>query len=311
MAVPVHLRDRVPYSAIESRPPVRWPDNARLAVWLVPNVEHYEFKPTHVGERDPWPRTPHPDVAQYSWRDYGNRVGIWRLLRILDEFELTPTFALNSGSLAYYPELTEMIATRACAVMGHGVYNTAYVNHLDAGEEREWLIDIIDTVRSSTGKSIKGTLGPGISATTSTPDLLAEVGLLYQSDWVLDDQPTPILVQHGRLISMPYSFELNDARMIGDACTPEDFFDACRRQFRMLLREGGASGRVLGIAFHTFVSGQPHMADGLRRLFAELRDEPGVWFTTADEIAAWYLDHHYAEHLSFALGNGNAQRPLQ
>ena len=302
----MNLRARTLYSPDSTRPPLRLPDGARLAVWVVVNVEHYEYLPTMFGQRDPWPRTPHPDVAQYSYRDYGNRAGFWRILQNLRSYDLPFTAALNSGVLAYYPELADALRASDCAVMGHGRYNTEYVNDLSEDEERRWLAGIRDDVRALTGKEVRGTLGPGISATLRTPDLLAELGMSYQADWVLDDQPTPIRVRTGRLVSMPYSFELNDARMIGDPGTAEDFVDSCLRQFRVLRREGERSGRVMCLAMHTFISGQPHVAPALRRLFEELRRHDDVWFTTADEIADWYLDRCYDEQLAYAEGLAGA-----
>lgn len=292
------LRDRSRYSAMPTRPPIRWPHGARLAVWIAPNVEHYEYRPATLTDRDPWPRTPHPDVQQYSYRDYGNRQGVWRLDRLLRDFEIPPTFSLNSGMLAYYPEVADLIAQSPGAVMAHGVYNTDYLHELSAEQERDRLATSIADIFERTGKKAGGYLGPGISATVNTPDILAALGLRYQAEWVLDDQPTPILVDRGRLISMPYTFELNDARMINDPCTPEQFAAACLRQFNVLREEGETSGRVMCIAMHTFVSGQPHIAASLRDVFAEMRRHDDVWFATADEIADWYLEHCYDEQLA-------------
>jgi allantoinase len=295
------LRQRALYSPSAGRPPIAWPANARVAVWVSPNIEHYEYIPALVTARDPWPRTTHPDVQQYTYRDYGNRVGVWRLMALLRELEIPPTFSLNSGVLDLYPELIDIVSAPECAVMGHGVFNTAYIDHLTRAEERDWLESMVADIESRTGKRVRGTLGPGISASVHTPDLLAELGLSYQAEWVLDDQPSPILVSSGRLISMPYTFELNDARMIGDPCSPDDFYDACWRQFRTLYEEGSASGQVMCIALHTFISGQPHMIPTLRRLLEAMKAFEHVWFTTADTIADWYLDNSYDGHRQFAV----------
>jgi peptidoglycan/xylan/chitin deacetylase (PgdA/CDA1 family) len=282
------------------RPPISWPDGARLAVWVAPNVEHYEYELSMRTDRDPWPRTPHPDVQQYSYRDYGNRQGIWRLDRLFRDFEIPPTFSLNSGMLAHYPEVADLIAASNGAVMAHGVYNSQYLHQLDAAEERDVLAASIEEIALRTGKRAGGYLGPGISATVNTPDILAELSLRYQAEWVLDDQPTPIHVASGRLVSMPYTFELNDARMINDPCSPEQFADACLRQFRTLRAEGARSGRVMCVALHSFISGQPHIAAQLRDVFDEMRRFDDVWFATGDDIAAWYLEHSYDDHLSYA-----------
>jgi peptidoglycan/xylan/chitin deacetylase (PgdA/CDA1 family) len=294
------LRDRAPFSPLSSRPPITWPDGARLAVWVAPNVEHYEYELSMRTDRDPWPRVPHPDVQQYSYRDYGNRQGIWRLDRLFHDFEIPPTFSLNSGVLAHYPEVADLIAASDGAVMAHGVYNSQYLHQLDAAQEREALAASIEDIALRTGKQAGGYLGPGISATVNTPDILAELGLRYQAEWVLDDQPTPIHVASGRLVSLPYTFELNDARMINDPCSAEQFADACLRQFRTLRAEGARNGRVMCVALHSFISGQPHIAAQLRDVFDEMRRYEDVWFATGDQIAAWYLEHNYDEHLRFA-----------
>ena len=300
------LRTRTPYSALPTRPPIHLPGGARLAVWVAPNVEHYEYQPARLTDRDPWPRTPHPDVQQYSYRDYGNRQGVRRFERLFRDFEIPPTFSLNSGVLAHYPEIADLVARSDGAVMAHGVYNTEYLHQLDADEERERFADSIDEIYQRTGKKAGGYLGPGISATVNTPDVLSALGLRYQAEWVLDDQPTPITVERGRLISMPYTFELNDARMINDPCSPDQFADACLRQFRLLHREGATSGRVMCIALHTFVSGQPHIAARLHEVFEEMRGHDDVWFATADEIADWYLEHCYDEQVAAAQRNNAA-----
>jgi peptidoglycan/xylan/chitin deacetylase (PgdA/CDA1 family) len=307
--VTLDLRDRAPYSPMAGRPPIRWPDGARLAVWVAPNVEHYEYELSLRTDRDPWPRTPHPDVQQYSYRDYGNRQGVWRLDQLFRDFEIPPTFSLNSGVLAHYPEVADLIAASSGAVMAHGVYNSQYLHQLDAAEERDALAASIEEIALRTGKQAGGYLGPGISATVNTPDILAELGLRYQAEWVLDDQPTPIHVESGRLVSMPYTFELNDARMINDPCSPEQFADACLRQFRTLRMEGARNGRVMCIALHSFISGQPHIAAQLRDVFDEMRRYEDVWFATGDDIAAWYLERSYDDHLRFATPSPMSGEP--
>lgn len=292
------LRERTPYRALPARPAIRWPNGARLAVWVAANVEHYEYQPAQRTDRDPWPRTPHPDVQQYTYRDYGNRRGVWRVNQLLQDFEIPPTFSLNSGMLAYYPEVAALIAKSDGAVMAHGVYNTEYLHQLDLEHEADRLASSIEDIFQRTGKRAGGYLGPGISSTVNTPDILAALGLRYQAEWVLDDEPTPVVVESGQLISMPYTFELNDARMINDPCSPEQFADSCLRQFDVLRSEGANSGRVMCIALHTFISGQPHLATSLRAVFAEMRGYDDVWFATADAIADWYIEHCYDEQLA-------------
>ena len=201
---------RVDYSPIIERPAIKWPGGARVALWIAPNIEHYEYLPDFDGVRAPWPRVPIPDVQQYSYRDYGNRVGFWRMTEVLDKHNIRCCVSLNLAVLEHYPEIAEAMIERNYDFMSHGIYNTRYLHTLTEEEEREFYQDNIETLSRHTGKPLKGMLGPAISGTDRTPDLMAEAGLIYHTDWVHDDQPVPIRVKSGKLVSVPYSVELND-----------------------------------------------------------------------------------------------------
>ena len=251
--------DRVDYSPIIDRPVIKWPNGARVALWISPNVEHYEYSPDFDGNRNPWPRTPFPDVQQYSYRDYGNRVGFWRMLEPLDKYDIKCCVSLNMAVLEHFPEIAEAMVQRDWDFMSHGIYNTRFLNTFSEEQEREFYRDCIDTLRRHTGKQLKGMLGPAISATAATPDLMAEAGLIYHTDWVHDDQPVPIKVKSGKLISVPYSIELNDSSVLRDNHYEGDYFARiCKDQFDRLYEEGAESGRVMCIALHPFLIGQPH-----------------------------------------------------
>jgi peptidoglycan/xylan/chitin deacetylase (PgdA/CDA1 family) len=182
--------------------------------------------------------------------------------------------------------------------MSHGIYNTRPVWGMAEDEERRFLQDTIDSLKRHTGQELKGMLGPTISATPNTPDLMAEAGLTYHADWPHDDQPVPLRVRRGRLVSMPYSFGLNDAN---PAPSPiEDIAQHWIWQFDRLWSEGAASGRVMCIPVHPYVIGQPYAIRQLRRVLEHIASHDGVWYTTADEIADHYLVHHHDEHLEHA-----------
>ncbi len=287
------LPGRVDYVPIIDRPPIRWPDGARLAFWVAPNVEHYEYTPPYDGNRNPWPRTPYPDVQQYSYRDYGNRVGFWRMLEVLDAYQTRCTVSLNLAVLEHFPEIRDAMVERDWDYMSHGIYNTRYLNTYAPQDERAFYSDCIETLKRHTGKDLKGMLGPAISATDHTPDLMAEAGLVYHTDWVHDDQPVPIRVNSGRLISVPYSFELNDSPVFARHYEGEYFVDMCKAQFDTLYTEGAESGRVMCIALHPFLFGQPHRVRYLDEILGYVRSHSKVWHTTADDIAQHYLDHYY------------------
>jgi peptidoglycan/xylan/chitin deacetylase (PgdA/CDA1 family) len=292
-------RDRAPYSPIALRPRIVWPGGARLALWIAPNVEHYEYQPPHNPHFNVFRRTPLPDVQQYAFRDYGNRIGFYRMAEALDRHGIRATVSLNLAVLDHYPGLKDEMVGRGWAFMSHGIYNTRPVYGLSEAEERAMLADSVETLRRHTGKPLKGMLGPTVSATYRTPDLMAEAGLTYHTDWIHDDQPVPILVETGRLISVPYSFELNDA--VPMAASVEQFARNCKRQFDRLWREGEESGRVMCVALHPYLMGQPAYRERLDEILAHLTASPGVWVTTADEIADYFLEHCYDDHLACAL----------
>jgi allantoinase len=292
--------DRVIYSPIIDRPKIRWPNNARVAFWISPNAMFYEYQPPANALRDPWPRTPHPDVRSYGHQDYGNRVGFWRMLEIIDQHAMPCTAAINVAVLQHFPEMRKAMVARNWNYMSHGLYNTRYLWDVSEDDERAFYRDIIDTVYELTGKRVIGAMGPGPQSVTSrTPDLLAEAGIRYQADWFHDDQPFPINVRQGRLISVPYTLEISDSSVIGTgagtAWEGDDFAEIIKRQFDTLYEEGAESGRVMCISLHAYLIAQPHRARYLDEALSYILSHDGVWKTTAEEIAAYYLDHCYDE----------------
>ncbi len=171
MALPPH---RVDYLPMADRPKISWPDEAKVALWIAPNIEHYEYLPPRDPRRNPWPRSPHPEVQGYSQRDYGNRVGFWRMLEVLDEYEVRCTASTNLAVFDHYPDIGKAMTDRGWEIMSHGIYNTRYLSSLTEEEEREFYVDCIDTLRRHTGQDLKGMLGPAVSNTVLTPDLMAE-----------------------------------------------------------------------------------------------------------------------------------------
>ncbi len=290
MSLPPH---RVDYSPIIDRPTLKWPGGARVAVWVAPNVEHYEFLPNYDGLRNPWPRVPYPDVQQYSHRDYGNRVGFWRMLEVLDKYGIKCGVSLNMAVLEHYPEIAEAMVERDWDFMSHGIYNTQYIETYTEEQEREFYRDSIETLRRHTGKQLKGMLGPAMSNTARTPDLMAEAGLIYHADWMHDDQPVPIRVKTGRMISVPYSIEVNDSALFGNHFEGEYFAKICKAQFDRLYREGEQSARSMCIALHPYQIGQPHRIKYLDEMLGYVMSHEGVWQATADEIADYYMANCY------------------
>ncbi len=294
--------DRFDYSPIIDRPTIRWPGNARVALWISPNVEHYEYLPPENRFRDPWARTPHPDVQGYSYRDYGNRVGFWRMLEVLDKHDFRCCISLNEAVLEHFPEIRDAMVERDYDYMSHGIYNTRYLYGMTEDEEREFYRDIIDTLKKYTGKQLKGMLGPALTNTEATPDLMAEAGLIYHTDWFHDDQPFPMKVKQGKLVSVPYTIELNDVVVNAQGHEAEYFGQIIKDQFDVLYREGAESGRVMCIALHPYWIGQPHRAKYLDEALGYILAHDGVWKTTADDIAEYYIEHYYDDVVAHVSG---------
>jgi peptidoglycan/xylan/chitin deacetylase (PgdA/CDA1 family) len=285
--------DLYDYSPIVDRPRLTWPDAARVAVWLAPNLEFYELDPPVGPARTPWPR-PHPDVLGYTLRDYGNRAGVWRLLEVLDRHRVRGSVALNVALCDHHPEIVQACAERGWEFFSHGVYNTRYAYGMDETQERALIEDAIATVERLTGARLRGWLSPALSNTERTPHLLAEYGIRYSADFFHDDQPFPLKVRRGRLISLPYSIEVNDGSgYLRHQLTPRQLGEAIRAQFDRLYAEGAESGRVLCVPLHPFLTGQPHRLPAFADALAHIVSHDRVWLATGAEIAEWYHAHHY------------------
>ena len=279
---------RYDYSAIISRPPLKWPNDARVAFWVIPNIEHFKVNV-------PLPGAPNliPDVRNAAGRDYGPRVGIWRLMEALDKYGVRGTVALNAEVCQQYPIIIEEAKKRDWAFMGHGMTNSQRLTAMDEAEERAIIRETIRIMKEHVGRAPIGWLGPGLTETFSTPDLLAAEGVQYLCDWCADDQPFPLNVRSGKMISVPYSIELNDLPFFGGKSTPaEEFYQMCVDQFDVLYREGEQSGRVMAIALHPFVIGHPFRIKYLEKALEYITGHDKVWVTTGDEIAQWYMDHY-------------------
>jgi peptidoglycan/xylan/chitin deacetylase (PgdA/CDA1 family) len=281
----LRLEDRLDYSALPERAPLRWPGGARLALWVAPNVEHYEYLPAQVRVRDPWPRVPHPDILGYGLRDYGNRVGFWRLAEVFDRYAIRCTVSLSMAVLDLYPEIAQAMLERRWELMSHGLYNTRYHWNLSEDEERAAIEECQAIHRRHTGQGLAGWFSPAASNTVRTPDLVAEAGMDYLCDLYHDDQPTWVNVRRGSLVSLPYTMEVNDSICWRRGMEAPAFAQKIRDEFDTLYAEGG---RVMCIAVHPFIMGQPHRIEPLAQALDYVLGHPGVWCATGQEIvAAW------------------------
>jgi allantoinase len=283
-----------PYSPIVDRPWMRLPDGARLALWIVPNIEYYQLMPPK-GTFDPWPRCPHPDIMNYGVRDFGNRVGFWRLIEVLDRHKVRATLSLNIACYESFPEIRDACETRGYDVMSHGLCNTDFMFDRSEDEERAYIAQCQETFRRLTGRDISGWFSPVASATLTTSDLVAEAGIRYTADFFHDDQPFPIRVRGGTLLSLPYSMDVNEGWNLRLNIEAEEFVLSAKDQFDRLYQEGAESPRVMSLALHPYVFGQPHRIAHLDRLLGYMLSHEGVWQATGIEIADWFTAHCLAE----------------
>lgn len=275
---------RFAYSAIADRAALRWPNGARLAVWVVPNIEYLGFNELL---RSAAPGTRAPDIRTYAAYDYGNRVAIWRIMALLDRFNIRATVALTADVCDVYPAIVREGCHRNWEWMGHGVRIGQGLGGLDEAAERAAIGQTLDKIEAATGVRPRGWLGPGLAETTRTPDLLKQAGAGYVADWVNDDQPYAMQTAHGELYSVPYSTEINDMAVF-PAHSPMEFLRMIKDQFDTLYAEGAESARVMAISLHPGKIGVPHRIRYLAEALEYIDGHDGVWWATGGEILDAY-----------------------
>jgi allantoinase len=280
------------YSPVISRRTIRWPNNARIAIWIIPNVEDYQIDVPSPGI-SPITVPTMPDVLNWSWKDYGARVGIWRIMDLFDKHNITATVALNASVCEDYHIIVEEGKKRGWEFMGHGITNSKLLTNLSEEEEREVIKSTIDIIAAAVGKRPKGWLGPGLAETYNTIHILAEEGIRYVCDWCNDDEPYQLEPRKGKIISIPYSLEINDFPAIVHLHrTANEFYEMIRDHFDVLYEEGASSGKVMAIALHPMVMGAPSRIKYLDRALEYIKKHTDIWFTTGSEIADWYYEHY-------------------
>jgi peptidoglycan/xylan/chitin deacetylase (PgdA/CDA1 family) len=297
-----------PYWPITRRPRLEWPHGARLAVWVNPNIEFFrldDIMPGNVNERVPREHAKVPHVRNWSLRDFGNRVGVWRLMKVLSRYGVRATAALNSEVCDHHPQIVEEALRLGWELMGHGQTNAVRLNEASPEQERDSIFGTLDRIERASGVRPTGWLGPGLAETWRTLEYLSEAGIRYVCDWINDEQPYTMDVGHPRLVSLPYSVQANDAPAYFDnKCTVPEFERILKDQFDVLYQDSAESGRVMAIAVHPFITGQPHRIVALERALEHICSHDDVWLATGREIVAHYQQSAFARIERESLAGG-------
>lgn len=277
--------DRFPYSPISARPDYTWPDGKRLAVYVALNLEHFDFGAGLGAELAPG--GPQPDVLNYAWREYGNRVGVWRLFELFADLGLPIAVLANTAIYDHCPEVMAAARTRGDEIVAHGRTNSERQGPMPETDEAAMIAAVSQKITAHEGAPPTGWLGPWISESRVTPDLLKEAGYTYLLDWCHDDQPVWFRTRSGPILSVPYPQEVNDipaiaVRRVGAA----EFADLIVDQFDEMLEQSASQPLVFCVALHPYIVGQPFRLRHLRRALAHVTAaRANVWLTRPGDIA--------------------------
>ena len=286
---PVRRPDRYEDNFIQERKPFTWPGNKTLAVWFAPNVEVWNYDSPVGAAVSPNTGSIVPDVINYSWREYGMRVGLWRFADVFDAAGIKATVALNSLVCEHFPKAVDEMKKRGWEFMGHGTTNSESLAGMNLEREREVIASVLKTIEQATGRRPRGWLGSGLHETYNTLDILAEEGVIYCGDWNNDDQPYPMKVKKGKMYSIPYCMEINDIPLfIRKGYTGGQYYRSVIDQFETLYADSKKQPRVMGVPLHPMITGQPLRIKYLERAIAEMKKHDGVWFATGGEIIDAY-----------------------
>jgi allantoinase len=285
--MPLRHHNRYAYSPIIDRAAFQWPDGKKLAFYVALNVENFSFgeglghTPTTLG--------PPPDTRNFGWRDYGLRVGIWRIFDMMEQFNLPMCHLINASVCETMPQIAARIRERGDEVIGHGYTNSERQSEMNESAEAGMIRHATETLAAHCGQRPYGWMGPWIAETMSTPDLLKEAGYTFVMDWPADDQPFWMTTRSGPILSVPYPIEINDSPIMLSRHQPAtDFYQMIVDQFDEMLTLSERESLVFGISLHTFVAGQPFRLRQIRKALDYIKSHPrfaDVWVTTPGAIA--------------------------
>lgn len=287
--------ERIPYSPIAGRPNLTLPSGEKVAVWVIVNIEEWSIHETmpRTVLTPPAGGTPTPDVPNWAWHEYGNRVGFWRILDILDRHDVTAVLAINGKAIESYPQIAAAARERGWEFIGHG-YTQKNMQRVD--DEAADIAATSKAIQAATATAPRGWLGPGLTETWHTPERLVDAGYDYVCDWVLDDQPVTLRTARGPILSVPYTQECNDVAMMLIQHHPaEEYARRAKDQFDQLVRDAGDSSRVMALVVHPYIMGAPHRAKYFEAAISHIAESPDGVFMTGAQIADWYQKSQPAE----------------
>lgn len=287
------------WSPISERPHLRWPQDARVALCVILDLEHADYQipadayraPGLAGGRG---NRPHGDYSLVSGRDYGLRVGIFRLFEVLDRYGIKGTVAMDALTAENYPIVIEECRHRGWEFIGHGVAVTRMItSKMTEAAEKQYIQQSLDSLDRATGAKAVGWLGPEYGESAQTPQLLAQAGVRYVCDWVNDEQPYPMTIPGREMFSLPVTWELDDALLLWNRSFPNyEYTRAIKEAFEVLYRDGASNGRLLVLNLHPFLIGQPYRIKYLEEALNYIISYQGVWPATGREIIDWYAANH-------------------
>ena len=282
-------RERAPYSAIVDRPKLKLPGNGRIIVWSIVNLEVWDIKNPMARQVLPPPTgaTLLPDVPHWSWHEYGMRVGVWRYFELYKKLKIKPTLSIKARVVEDYTRVAEEAKRDGWEFMGHA-WEQGPMHKIE--DQPGMIKKTQDRLEKFTGKRPVGWLGPGLTQTLETPELLVENGVKYIGDWVWDDEPSVIDTAKGPLVTLPYTVELNDiALMIVHSHRADEMLQRCVDYFDRLYQEGADRPRVMAIAIHPYISAMPHRIKYLEQVYEHINRHQGVVHMNGEEMLDWYL----------------------
>lgn len=292
-----------PYVPLPDRKPLKWPNGARVALILTFNLETWDLtkdtdRPYYAGGPSILPDIlpgNTPDFPNYSWREYGQRVGIWRLIDLFDRLGAKASCTTNAVTFERRRQMTDAILSRGWELLAHnweqGELLTEFAH--DPAKEREVVLRTLDAYEKHVGRKARGWLSSSLRGTLRTADILAEYGCTFYCDIMNDDQPYMLDTSAGPIVSVPYSNEINDFTFITRKnFTTDQFAQALIEELDVLYEEGATSGRIMNVGLHPHVAGRAHRIRALREFIEHAQSLPGVWWATREEIADWYLANH-------------------